>query len=401
MMNAMPFRADEPSPASRAARRILSAGALCAMTLVCAGCGDDETNPIAPIVEQDGMLYEVAGKLGVAGNDGDEGRATEALLYWVVDLTVVPGGEMLVMDWNNHRIRKITPDGMIHSFIGSGLVGDSSEGPGPTINFNHPTEIRIGPDGDYYVAAYHNWKIKKFDAVTLECSVPVGTGRGFGGDNGPATACQMDLPSSLVFDPAGNMYVADQGNQRVRKIDAATQIITTFVGGQRGFADGVGEAAMFNWPGGTTTGTGTRGAALELSPDGEDIYITDSDNHRVRKINIATREVTTIAGTGVPGYAGDGGPALEAQLNFPSDLAFSGTGDLYIVEYENSVVRKIDAAGIITTVAGTGVEGSSANGTPARQAKLNQPQGIAFDVANNTLYIADTWNHMIKKVKNP
>ncbi|MFN0152248.1 MAG: hypothetical protein ACKVU1_16210 [bacterium] len=397
----MRIHASESETLARATRRGVLLIALLLILALALGCGGDDPNPVIPIVEADGMLYDVAGKTGLAGNDGDEGPAANALLYWVVDLTVIPGGEMLVMDWNNHRIRKITADGTIHGFIGSGLVGDGVTGAGPTINFNHPTEIRIGPDGNYYVAAYHNWKIKAFDATTLECSIPVGTGRGFGGDNGPATACMMDLPSSLVFDAAGNMYIADQGNQRVRKVDAATQIITTFAGGERGFADGVGEAAMFSWPGGTTTGTGTRGATLALSPSGDEIYVTDPENHRVRKINIATREVTTVAGTGVEGYAGDGGDALSAQLNFPSDLEFSAAGDLYIVEYGNNVIRKIDTAGIITTVVGTGAEGSSPNGTAARQAKLNQPQGIAFDKATNTLYVADTWNHMIKKVRNP
>lgn len=384
-------------------RRAFNAAAICVLVtaVLAGGCGGDDSVVPPPFVEMDGMLYEVAGKEGQAGNDGDEGPAAEAFLYWVVDLTILPSGEMLVMDWNNHRIRKITPDGMIHKFIGTGEVGDGVAGVGPEINFNHPTEIRVGPGGDYYVAAYHNWKIKAFDATTLECSVPVGTGRGFGGDGGPAAECQMDLPSSLVFDPAGNMYIADQGNQRVRKVDAETQIITTFAGGVKGFADGVGEAAMFSWPGGTTTGTGTRGGSLELSPDGEDIYVTDSENNCIRKINIATRMVTTIAGTGEAGFSGDGGPALSASFNFPSDIAVSSTGEIYVADYHNHAVRKIDAAGIITTVVGTGVEGSSPNGTPAREAKLNLPQGIALDLRTNTLYVADTWNHMLKKVRNP
>jgi hypothetical protein len=391
----------ETSRRARLAAVTLVAASILAALAVVLGCGDDDENPSTPIVEQDGMLYDVAGTQGEAGNDGDEGPATSAYLYWVIDLTVLPTGEMLVMDWNNHRIRKITADGMIHGFIGSGELGDGVSGPGPTINFNHPTEIRVGPDGNYYVAAYHNWKVKAFDATTLECSVPVGTERGFGGDNGPADQAQLDLPSSLVFDVAGNMYIADQGNQRIRKVDAKTRIITTFVGGTRGYADGVGEEAMFNWPGGTTTGTGVRGSTLELSLDGQDIYVTDSENHRIRKVNIATRMVTTIAGTGVAGYSGDNGPALSAQFNLPTDLALSKAGDLFVADHNNHVVRKIDTAGVVTTVAGTGTAGASANGTRADQAKLYLPQGVTFDDRTNTLYIADTWNHQIKKVRNP
>jgi sugar lactone lactonase YvrE len=365
-----------------------------------AGCSGGG-GPTAPRTIEDGVLYDVAGTLGRAGNGGDEGPAVECYLYWVIDATPLPNGDLLVMDWNNHRIRRITPDGVIHGFIGSGILGDGVSGPGPLINFNHPTEIKVGPDGAYYVAAYHNWKVKRFDPVTLECSIPVGTGRGFGGDGGPAAACQMDLPSSLEFDPAGNMYVADQGNQRIRVVDAETGIVTTFAGGSKGFADGVGEQAMFSWPGGTTTGTGVRGAALGLAPDGEHLYVTDSENHRVRKIHLATRTVTTIAGTGIAGYSGDGGPALSAQFRFPSDLAVAANGDLYIADYRNHAVRKIDAAGTITTVAGTGEPGHSPDGTPAREASLELPQGIAFDDRTHTLYIADTWNHMLKMVRNP
>lgn len=380
----------------------IAAASILGATALLGGCGDGgKNNPVGPTVEEDGILYEVAGVLGQPGNDGDGGPAVRAFLYWVIDLTILPNGEMLVMDWNNHRVRKINTDGLIGEFIGSGIVGDGVSGPGPTVNFNHPTEIKVGPDGKYYVAAYHNWKIKAFHPSTLECTVPVGTGRGFGGDGGPASQCQLDLPSSLVFDPAGNMYISDQGNQRIRIVDAKTQIITTFVGGEKGFADGIGEAAKFNWPGGTTTGTGPRGSGMELSPEGDAIYVVDADNHRIRKVVLATREVTTIAGTGEAGYAGDGGPALSGQFNFPTDLAISSTGDIYVSDQYNHAIRKIDTSGIISTVAGTGEEGSSPNGTLATEAKLKLPQGVAFNNANQTLYIADTWNHMIKKVRNP
>jgi len=372
------------------------------VSLLISGCDEESTDDpfVPPPDELDGVLYDVAGTQGVSGNGGDGGLATKCSLSSVVDMTVTPTGEILVVDWKNHRIRKISADGIIYSFIGSGVMGDDDSGPGPTVDLHGPTGIEIGPDGNYYVAGYYNWKIKAFDAVTLECSVPIGTSsRGFSGDGGPATMAKLDLPGSLVFDPAGNMYILDQGNIRIRKVDGQTGIISTFAGGTRGWVDGIGEAAQFTFPGCSCFWNDR--AAIEISPDGEDIYVADAENHRIRKINIATRMVTTIAGIGEAGYSGDGGPALTAQLNYPQDLAISNSGDLYIADSHNDAIRKIDALGIISTVAGTGIQGSSPNETPAKSANLYSPQGIAFDITTNTLYIADTYNYQVKKVINP
>jgi DNA-binding beta-propeller fold protein YncE len=212
---------------------------------------------------------------------------------------------------------------------------------------------------------------------------------------------RLDLPSSLVFDPAGILYFTDQGNTRIRKIDLQARVISSFVGGTRGDQDGIGEQAQFALPGAQTTGTGDRGGSIDISPDGSTIYMVDTENHKIKAIDIATRMVTTIAGTGEPGLEGDGGPALAAQLNFPQDIACSATGDLYVADTHNHVIRKVSASGIITTVAGIGAPGSSPNATPARDAKLKQPIGVAFDNLTNTLYIADTYNNQIKKVRNP
>ena len=380
------------------------------------GCNDSGKilAPADPV--QDGVLYNVAGQLGSAGNDGDDGPAIDSFLYWPHDMTPLPNGELLIMDWNNHRIRKVTADGIIHHFIGSGQLGDIRRGDAIQARFNHPTELKVGPDGNYWISTFHNWCIKEVDATTLTFIQVLGdTSRGYRGDFCDGVGCdpvsdgsldatakpRFDLPSSLVFDPAGNLYFQDQGNTRIRKIDLKTRLISTFVGGTRGDLDGIGEVAQYALPGAQTTGTGDRGGSLDLSVSGEDIYMADTENHKIRKINIATRMMTTIAGTGEPGYEGDGRPALSAQLNFPQDLVCAGNGDIYIADSHNHVVRKIDSAGIITTVVGTGVPGSSPNGTPARSARLYSTTGVAFDNVTNTLYVADTYNHQIKKVRNP
>jgi sugar lactone lactonase YvrE len=371
------------------------------MSLLIGGCGSEGTVGTSNLsTEVDGILYDVAGTAGIGANDGDGGKALDSFLYWVCDVTVTPAGELLVMDWNNHRIRRIDTDGIIHSFVGSGYIGDGVSGSGTMIELYNPADMKVGPDGNYYVADYHNTKIKAFDGATLQCSVHAGTIKGFAGDGGIATQARMDGPGSLLFDPAGNMYILDQGNSRVRKVDPQTGIITTFVGSVRGYVDGVGEAAQFAFPIPQPT-HGPRGATIDLSLNGEDIYVADTENQRIRKINIATRMVTTIAGTGGIGYAGDGGPALMAQLNYPMDVACASDGSIYIADAHNNVIRKIDAAGIITTVVGTGTGGSSPNGTRAGSAMLLLPSGVAYDNATNTLYVADTYNHQIKKVRNP
>jgi DNA-binding beta-propeller fold protein YncE len=374
-----------------------------------ASCSDKGEIVEPPAEIQDGVLYDVAGMVGQGGDYGDGGPALEALLYWPIDMTPLENGELLVMDWNNHRIRKITPDGIIHHFIGSGQLGDVRVGDATTARFNHPTEVKVGPDGNYWISCYHNWCIKHVDATTLTFIQVLGdTVDGYRGDypeNGGSIdftdAPRFNLPSSLEFDPAGNLYFSDQGNTRIRKIDLNARVISSFVGGTRGDQDGVGSQAQFSLPGSQTTGTGDRGGSLDLDPSGENLYMVDTENHKIRIINIATQMVSTIAGTGDPGLEGDGGPALSALLNYPQDLVCTDTGDLFIADSHNHVVRKIDVNGIITTVAGTGVPGSSPNGTHAREANLNQPTGVAFDNATNTLYIADTYNHQIKKVINP
>jgi sugar lactone lactonase YvrE len=388
---------------------IWSVSSLAGLILFFLGCNDQGTS-INPVAERDGLMYTVAGQPNEPGNDGDGGPAANSYLYWPVDMTPLPSGELLIVDFNNHRIRKVGSDGIINSFIGSGFLGDDRKGPASAIDLNHPTEIKVGPNGNYWISTYHNWCLKEIDAATFTMVRFIGdTARGYRGDypenGGLITAVprpRFDLPSSLVFDPSGLMFVMDQGNTRIRKIDLQTGLLSLFVGGTRGDDDGVGADAQFALPGAETVGDGERGGGMDLAPNGADLYVADTENNKIRRINIPTQAVTTIAGTGDPGWEGDGGPALSAQFRSPSDLACAANGDIYIADTRNHVVRKIDAVtGIITTVAGNGLPGSSPEGTLATLANLNQPFGVAFDNETNTLYIADTFNHQVKKVRNP
>jgi sugar lactone lactonase YvrE len=308
---------------------------------------------------------------------------------------LVLDGEIFIVDWNNHVVRKVDAGGFIWRAMGSGVHGDDSDGPALEVNLNHPDNIAIGPTGDFYIAGWHNWKIKKVDRNTYMVSSVAGTDDGFAGDGGPATEARISLPSSVVWDRAGSMYITDQGNTRIRKVDGLG-IITTFAGGESGYADGVGEAARFAWP----TGTDSYPAGkMDLAAGGEDIYLADTENHRIRKIHIATRTVTTVAGTGAAGLSGDGGPALAASFNHPTDVACTPDGGLFVADAGNHVVRRIDPDGTVRTVAGTGVPGRSPDGTPAASALLHRPSGLYWDDRSRTLYIADTFNHQVRRVK--
>jgi hypothetical protein len=223
---------------------------------------------------------------------------------------------------------------------------------------------------------------------------------GYGGDNGPATDAQLQGPIRVALDKAGNLYIADAGNNRIRKVIVATGLITTVAGsgatgiGNGGFSGDGGPAidALLDYP---------IGVAVDQMGN---LYIADSNNHRIRKVIATTGVITTVAGSGPVGagnggFSGDGGPATGARLDFPAGVVVGGLGDLYIADQGNHRVRKVVAAtGVITTVAGTGVAGYGGDGGPAASAQLRLPTDVAFDLAGN-LYVADQDNHRIRQVE--
>jgi len=214
-----------------------------------------------------------------------------------------------------------------------------------------------------------------------------GTGAaGYSGDGGPATSAQINLPSCVAVDTAGNIYISDGGNHRIRKVNEAGTITTVAGTGRAGYAGDGGPAisARLFAPGGVAV------------DDKGNIYIADTYNNRVREIDVRGI-VITVAGTGASGYSGDGGAATSARLNGPSEVAVDKTGSLFITDARNFCIRKVDREGVIATVAGTGAAGFSGDGEVATSAKLNEPSGVAVDTTGN-LYIADSINHRIRKV---
>jgi DNA-binding beta-propeller fold protein YncE len=375
--------------------------------LLFAGCSDEEIE----CSRTSGTICTVAGT-GVAGDGADHRLPTDTMLYDPSDIAFAPDGALVIVDWNNHRIRTVQADGTLKIVAGVGELTPALGTDEVTDRLNHPTDVTFDPQGRMVIAAWHNSRIKRLDPATGQLEDIAGTGgRSYGGDNGPPLQAILNLPASVLYDPAGNLLISDQANQRIRMVDPAGTTISTIAGtGEKGFAGDGGPAvqAKFSLP------VGQRGhpaAHIARSAAG-DLYLADTDNNRIRRIDPAGM-VSTVAGTGVAGAEYPEGPALVAQLEHPVDVAVGPDGALYVADTENNCVRVI-RDGLIATVAGTctrvcpndlnhpcrcpSVDGACiGDGGPATAAHLKRPTGIALDKDGN-LYIADTLNHRVRVV---
>ena len=275
----------------------------------------------------------------------------------------------------------------ISTVAGTGVAGFKGDNePAVSAQLNRPYGIAVDSTGTLYFSDYNNHRVRKI-TTDGKISTVAGTGvAGFGGDDGPALSAQLNCPREVAVDSAGAVYVTDAGNHRVRKITSDGKIGTVAGTGAAGFSGdgGPATAARLNYP---------LGVAVDSTGV---LYISDYNNHRVRRI-AADGRISTVAGTGSAGFKGDDGPAASAQLNRPYGLAVDGADDLYITDGGNHRVRKITADGRISTVAGTGTAGFGGDDGPAASAKLNLPLGVVVDSAG-TLYISDYNNHRVRKV---
>lgn len=336
---------------------------------------------------------------GSASSTGDGGPATSASLNSPVGVALDSAGNVYISEFSGMRIRKISPTGVIATVAGNGSAGFSGDnGPATSARLDHPQALAVDRAGNLYVADDFNNRVRRVDAVTGIIATVAGTGPvgegagGFSGDNGPATSARLSGPSGVVIDAANNLYIADHYNNRVRKVDP-TGIITTVAGnGTAGFSgdNGPATSAQLHIP-------------HQLAVDAMgNLYIADALNYRVRKVD-SLGTITTVAGSGTAAFSGDGGPATNASITSPNGVRVDAIGNLYISDRDNYRLRKVDPTGIITTVAGTGVPGFSGDGGPATSAQFSNIGGltdIAVDPAGG-IFIGDYGNHRVRKIEAP
>ena len=278
--------------------------------------------------------------------------------------------------------------GSIAIVAGSGPPGYSGDGgPATSAQLNSPQGVAVDASGNFFIADTGNNRIRRVDAATGIITTVAGNGvGGYSGDGGPATSASLNQPNGVAVDSSGNLFIADTGNHRIRRVDAVTGTITTVAGnGTQGFSGdgGAATSAELNFP---------YGVAVDGSGN---LFIADTGNNRIRRVDAATSVISTVAGDGTTGLSGDGGPAISASLNSPYGVGVDGSGNLFIADTQNNLIRMVDASsGEITTVAGGG---NNVEFGPATDANLAGPQGLGVDATGNFL-IADTENNRVSRV---
>jgi uncharacterized protein (TIGR03437 family) len=338
-----------------------------------------------------GIISTISGDLkGSVGLSGD-GVATTLAMLAPFGVTADSSGNIYVAESGTYRIRKIDTTGNITTAIGDGTQGFAGDGgPANKVEMSLPTSVALDSSGNVYFADSLNNRIRKLAGGTVTTFAGSGVFR-YSGDGGAATSAQLNTPMGVAvsyggaFGNSGVLYIADTANNVVRSV--ANGAIANVAGtGAAGFA-GDGNAA---------TGAqlnGPQGLAVDAAGN---LYIADTENHRVRKV-AGNGTISTVAGTGTAGFGGDGGAAGSAQLNLPYAVATDAAGNLYIAEFGGNRVRKVAANGNISTLAGNGITGFAGDGGQATSARLNGPRGVAVDSAGN-VYIADTANNRVRQV---
>jgi hypothetical protein len=345
-----------------------------------------------------GIITTVAGD-GTQGYSGDGGAATNAELNEPYGVAVDSGGNLFIADSQNYRVRKVGTNGFITTVAGNGTYGYSGNGGAATnAELTYPSGVAVDATGNLFIADLYNNAIRKMGTngiITTVAGTPVpanlGTGiAGYTGDGGAATNAWLNSPFGVTVDATGNLFIADQYNNAIRRV-GTNGIINTVAGG---LGAGTGSGS-YSGDGGVATNAGLyhpSGVAVDATGN---LFIADSQNYRVREVG-TNGIINTIAG-GYNDELGDGGPATNAVLNNPQEVALDATGNLFIADDGNDLVRKVATNGIITTVAGNGSYGYSGNGSAATNAELSSPSGVTVDATGN-LFIADQYNNAIRKV---
>jgi hypothetical protein len=323
---------------------------------------------------------------GVPGFSGDGGQAIIASLDHSAGIMFDNMDNLFICDVNNNRIRKVDTTGIITTIAGTGTSGYNGDGiPAINAQIKSPHFIIFDNNENMYFSDSHNNRVRRIDTTGIITTIAGNGGFGAIGDNGLATDAEIGIPEGIAFDSIGNLYIIQGNNSYIRKVDTAG-IITTIAGtGIQGYnGDGIpATSAQLNFPG-----------SIAIDNVGN-IYFTEIFGNRIRKID-STGIIHTIAGTGVSGYNGDGILAVNAQINHPLGI-LEKQGNIFFTEGFNHRVRKINISGIISTVAGTGVAGFSGDGGVPSLAMLDYPFMVAFNSAGN-LYISDDFNNRVREI---
>jgi hypothetical protein len=338
-----------------------------------------------------GNIDTVAG-YGPAGYAGDNGLATAADLNGPHNVAMDAAGNIYIADMWNNCIRKVTAStGIITTVAGNGTAGYSGDGGAATsAELYHPSGVALDTAGNIYIADFANNRIRKVTVSTNDISTVAGNGTaGYNGDGGSAISAVLNTPYSVAVDASSNIYISDTNNYRVRKVTASTGVISTVAGTGTGGYSGNGGAAT------SAKISQPMGLALDAASN---VYFADWGNAVIREVTASTGNISTVAGSGSNGFSGDGGPATAAKLYYPYGVAVDTAGNIYIADDVNNRIRKVTAStGNISTVAGNGAGGYSGDGGAAASAALQYPYGVALDTANN-IYIADEGNNRIRAV---
>ncbi len=355
---------------------------------------DESNQRIREVNAATKVITTVAGN-GGAGFSGDNVQATATELYYPAGIAIDSAGDLLIADYDNNRIREVNKaTGVITTVAGNGTQGFTGDGAAATAaELNHPVGLGFDSSGDLFIADTSNDVIRELVAGTgtIKTVAGIGTSSGFSGDGGLATAAKLNAPYGVALDSAGDLFIADIDNSRIREVNAATGVITTVAGSG---------TQLFAGDGGPATAADLILPSDVLVDAAGDLFITDTLNNRIREVNHATQVITTVAGSSYVSYPGNGGPATTAPLSLPEGEATDAAGDLFIADEGDNVIREVNhATGVITTVVGNGTAGFSGDGGQATAAELNQPQSIVVDAAGD-LFIADSNNHRIREVNH-
>ena len=331
-------------------------------------------------------IYTYCGVPGVAGYSGDGSYATVAQLQGPRGVAVDASGNVYIADSRNNVVRKVTAGGTISTFAGNNTVGYTGDGgPATAAQLSAPGDVAVDAAGNVYIADTRNNAIRMV-ATSGTITTIAGNGTfGYTGDGGPATAAQLNRPAGIGLDATGKMYIADTRNNVVRAIDGSGNISTIA---------GVGTAGYTGDAGAATAAQLRRPADVAVDAS-NNIYIADNANNVVRIVS-STGTISTFAGTGTAGFSGDGGPATAATLRATNGIAVDASGNVYISETSNAV-RMVNSTGTISTIAGNATPGYSGDGGLATAAQLNNPVGLAFDASGN-IYIGDAGNDIVRRI---